>query len=131
MQEMRAAQAHTDLAMVTESDQIDVRIRRAAGPAFERLGGVGLGGRAGMAITRASSLSGLDRRGLAADQFVVELAEAGHLAAAASAQPGTERSASISQPAAATGAGRTRRFLKSVAIWTMTLRGRSLFEVCV
>jgi hypothetical protein len=47
MQEMRAAQAHTDLATLTESDQIGIRIRRAAGPAFERLGGVGLGGRAG------------------------------------------------------------------------------------
>jgi hypothetical protein len=45
MQEMRAAQAHTDLAMVTESAQIDVRIRRAARPAFERLRGAPRGNR--------------------------------------------------------------------------------------
>jgi hypothetical protein len=47
MKEMRATQAHTDLAMVAESDQVGVRIRRAAAPAVDRLGGVGLRGRAG------------------------------------------------------------------------------------
>ena len=47
MQEMRATQAHTDLAMVAESDQVGVRIRRAAAPAVDRLGGVRLCGRAG------------------------------------------------------------------------------------
>jgi hypothetical protein len=47
MKEMRARQAHTDLAMVAESDQVGVWIRRAAAPAVDRLGGVGLCGRAG------------------------------------------------------------------------------------
>jgi hypothetical protein len=58
-------------------------------------------------------------------------AEAGYLAAAASAQPGTERSADIPQPAAVTRAGRTRRFLSPWRSGRWRFAGGVVFEVCV
>jgi hypothetical protein len=40
MQEVRASQAHTDLGMIAEVDQLRLLIRRAAAPAPERLAAV-------------------------------------------------------------------------------------------
>jgi hypothetical protein len=40
MQEVRAAQAHTDLGMTPEPDQLSLLVDAVAAPALERLGAV-------------------------------------------------------------------------------------------